>query len=144
MFSTIRSLFRKREEPQKVVAVPLLGEMEWSHDDEAWVGNAQGFRFSLGYDGQATPSESLVGYARDILSDAQWLTSTFAEAKAEAIRSYEGYYEEEIRSLSFESIHFYDFKGANRILADLEPGREDRCWRIEYADRRCEGIGFDD
>jgi hypothetical protein len=143
VLSRIRSSVRKREEPQNAVTHPVLGEMLWSEDDEAWFGGYQGFRFSLAYDGQSAPNEPLIDYALDVMNDPEWLGSSLSRAKEEAVRSSELYYSDEIRSLSLGAIHFYAFRGTPRIIAQLETGREFRCWRIEYGDRQCEGIGFD-
>ena len=35
-------------------------------------------------------------------------------------------------------------RSGERILADLEGGKDDRLWRMEFSGDRCEGIGFDD
>lgn len=143
MLSIIRRFLRERPEPRDAVVHPLLGEMRWSADSGSWLGHYGGFRFSLAYEGMESPSEAIIAYALDVMRDAAWLASTLADAKEQALRTFEPFYAEEIRSLSLGEIHFSTFRGTPRILADLEPGRDFRCWRVEYEGRRCEGIGFD-
>jgi hypothetical protein len=133
-----------RETPLVEVSHPVLGPLRWSPDDEAWIGSYRDFGFSLGYEGQATPSEPLISYALEVMDDPGWLDATFSAARDEAIRSFEAYYTEEIRSLTLGTIHFRRSRGTLGILADVEGGRNYRCWRIEYQDRHCFGIGFDD
>lgn len=121
----------------------VLGSMQWSEDDESWCGEFDGARFAVTYDGAASPSETLISYAREVLADRRWLDTSLADAKEQARQTYGDFYTTEINSLTFGRIDFYTHKGGRRIIADLDGGRDDRLWRIEYADRHCEGIGFD-
>jgi hypothetical protein len=46
--------------------------------------------------------------------------------------------------LTLRRIHFYIHdRGGERIIADLDGGKDYRAWRSEYSGTRCEGIGFD-
>jgi len=137
------NLFKKGEDPDKLCSDELLGLMKWSEDDEAWFGEYNGAKFSVAYDGLQKPSVEVVAYAREVLGDPGWLASTLAEAKSAAKRERGDFYHSEIDSLSFGEIHFYLHQGKRRIIAHLDGGKDDRSWRIEYADRHCEGIGFD-
>ncbi len=139
----LSDLFKKGEEPEQVCSDPVLGRMIWSEDDEAWFGEHEKKKYSLAYERTRTPPDALVAYAREVLHDTDWLASSLAAAKERARA--EGYdnHEAELASLTFGTIHFYLYKGKRRIIADLEGGKDDRCWRIEFDDRTCEGIGFD-
>ena len=140
----LSKLFSAGEEPERFVSDQVLGQMEWSQDDGAWIGEYNGFKFGLAYEREKRVLvDPLVAYAREILNDPAWLASTLAAAKAAARKEYGKFYEAEIDGLSFGLIDFYLFRGKRRIIASLEGGRDYRCWRIEYADRTCEGIGFD-
>jgi len=55
----------------------------------------------------------------------------------------EQYYLNEVNSLIVGLIHFHFYKNQPRIFAELEGGRDFRCWRIEYSGTKCEGMGFD-
>ena len=136
-------LFRKAEDPDTNYSDPVLGPLEWSEDDEAWLGDFNSLRFSLAYDGAPRASEQVVAYAREFLADPQWLAASLAEAKKGAKDEYAPFYDPEIDALSFGRIHFHLYKHKRRIFAELEGGRDFRAWRIEFADRHCEGIGFD-
>jgi hypothetical protein len=142
----LSSLFKKGEDPDRYCSDPVLGPLSWSEEDEAWLGEFNGLKFSLPYSRLRQPSETAVAYAREVLSDPEWLYSTLAEEKRRRIEKYGPKIAElhgaEVRSLSFGRIHFFIRKG-RRILADLEGGKDFRCWRIEYADKQCHGIGFD-
>ena len=139
----LSNLFKKGEEPVTPCSDEVLGGMQWSEDDESWFGEFRGAQFAIAYDGAASPSGHLIAYAREVLADRQWLESSLADAKTEAKQAYGDFYQSEIDSLTFGRIHFYIHKGKRRIIADLEGGKDDRLWRIEYGDRHCEGIGFD-
>jgi hypothetical protein len=136
-------LFKKGEEPQHSYTDSVLGLMTWSQEDDAWFGQVRGREFSLAYERAKTPTESLLAYAREVLGDAPWLASSLAEAKERAKRECGSFYVAELDALMLGRIHFYLHKGKRRILADLEGGKDDRLWRIEFDDRICEGIGFD-
>lgn len=137
--------FKKGEDPEPSCGVEGLGSVVWSEEDEAWFGRHNDFRFSLAYHRTRTPGDDLVEYAREVLNDPDWLMSTLRVAKEEAKRSFYGKHlgEAEIDGLTLGAIHFHSYKGQRRILAHLDGGGRDRLWRIEYADRVCEGIGFD-
>ena len=136
-------LFKKGEEPQRSYTHGALGSMVWSQENEAWFGHYSGKKFSLAYDQTETPPDFLLPYAVEVLSDSAWLASSLAEAKEVAKREQGEFYLAEIETLGWGCIHFYLHKGRRRIIADLEGGKDGRSWRIEYADRVCEGIGFD-
>lgn len=47
-------------------------------------------------------------------------------------------------ALGYERLHFSQNPGKpSYLFAELGPGLDYRCWRLEFADDRCEGIGFD-
>lgn len=136
-------LFKKGEEPQQSFTDGVLGSMTWSQDDEVWFGQYSGKKFSLAYEWTKTPPEALITYAREVLNNSAWLASNLAEAKERAKQKCGDSYVAEIDALTWGRIHFYLHKGKRRIIADLDGGKDDRSWRIEYGDRTCEGIGFD-
>ena len=139
----LSKLFDKGEEPERSCSDELLGPLEYFQDAESWLGSFNDHKFSLAYDRTKRPSEAVIVYAREILSDLPWLTTTLADAKKSAQEEYGEFYSSEIGLLEWGEIHFYLHKGKRRIIAELEGGRDDRLWRIEYADRHCVGIGFD-
>src|SRR5882724_11482541 len=130
MYKIFRRLFKRGETPAPVVQLPALGEVRWSKDDEAWFGNYNGRVSSLAYKGLATPSEEVRAYARRILDDPSWLESSLAQAKMEALRGHPSFYASEIEALTLGAVHFYvhDRRG-ERILADLDGGKNYRAWR---------------
>ena len=136
-------LFRKAETPERNYSDPVLGPLEWSEEEEAWLGDFNAHQFSLEYDGSPRASEQVVAYAREFLADPQWVEASLAEAKAAARDEYAPSYDPEIDALTFGRIHFYIHKRNRRVFAQLLGGHDYRAWRIEYADRQCEGIGFD-
>jgi hypothetical protein len=44
--------------------------LEWSEDDEGWVGTFNGFRFALSHERMSVPTSRLSDYAKDVLGDA--------------------------------------------------------------------------
>jgi hypothetical protein len=84
-------------------------------------------------------------HTHDVLDDEAWRDATLAKAKEEAQKDYPETLREEIRCLTWGARHtFYRYKGARRMLADLEGGKNYRAWRIECHEHECEGIGYDD
>ena len=143
LISKIREDFGLGEEPIPEFVDPVLGAMKWSEDDEAWIGEYNGFRFALSYERKREPALAIVEYARRTLANPQWLNDGLAQARAAAPRDFGQYYLDEAQSLIFGLIHFLSYKGQSRIFAELEGGRDLRCWRIEYSEMKCEGMGFD-
>lgn len=138
------NLFKKREEPVTTFVDPDLGVVRWSEDDNAWLGEYENRSFGLGDEGQSTPTSELIDYARSVLSDLEWLDGSLADVKRELMEKLPASCHEEINSLAWGSIHFFRRDGIRRIFAELDGGQNDRAWRIEFRDRTCEGIGFDD
>jgi hypothetical protein len=144
LISRIRGLLAAGEEAAPELNDPVLGRMTWSADDEAWTGVYGGHRFSLGYDRKREPAPEVVEFARATLDHPGWVLASFMEAKEGARRDFGALYAEEIDGLALGEMHFFGRRGEMCILADLEGGRDYRCWRIEFTGRRCDGIGFDD
>ena len=139
-----KKLFEKGEDPVPTFEDPTLGHMEWSEDDEAWVGAYNGFRFGLAYERESkTPTPRVLAYAKDVLGEADWLASTLESEKKVWISKVPPSVKEEVARLKFGLVYFSFRKGSGYIIADVEGGGDDRCWRIEYHDRKCDGMGFD-
>jgi len=143
LISKLREDFGPVEEPIPELVDPVLGAMKWSEDDEAWIGEYNRFRFALSYERKREPALAIVEYARRTLANPQWLNDGLAQARATAPRDFGHYYIDEVNSLIFGLIHFYSYKGQSRIFAELEGGKDFRCWRIEFSEMKCEGLGFD-
>ena len=146
------NFFDPGEDPEPTFTDPVLGEMKWFDDDEAWLGSYNGFKFGISYDRKSRPEESILAFARDILNDAAWLNSSLAAAKEkhknEMSVKMRAFYTPEIDELTWEIIHFSKLqngkdRGKHYIIGGLDPGREYRCWRIEFVERTCQGLGFD-
>ena len=137
------NLFRKGEEPNKTWADPILGQTEWSDDDEAWCGEFEGFRFSISYEWTGEPDPALVEYAREILRSREWLLDTLIREKITAKTLYGDDLSSEIDRLEYGTIHFMLQKKERVIVAGLGEDGDGRAWRIEFMERSCSGIGFD-
>lgn len=134
-------LFDKGEEPLTSITDPQLGRMTWSKDDEAWIGTHVGLQFALSYERKAAPTPELLGYAKVVLADPRWLLSTLEDQK----KSWKvpPHVEAELIALRFGLICFSMHEGQGYIFATLDGGSDNRCWRIEYHGRECDGLGFD-
>ena len=139
-----KKLSEKEEDPVPVVNDPQLGRMEWSEDDEAWVGTHGGFRFALAYERKATPTPPLLSYAKEVLSNPVWLERTLEEEKKRWASKVPPSGRDELATLKFGLIYFSIHKDRGPyIFAIVEGGGDDRSWRIEYHNRQCDGLGFD-
>jgi hypothetical protein len=139
-----KKLFEKGEDPIPVVDDPQLGHMEWSQDDEAWIGSHSGFQFALSYEREATPSPALLSYAKDVLSDPDWLNRTLRQEKDRWSAKFPPHIKQELADLQFGLIYFSIHERRGPIIfAIIEGGKDERCWRIEYHGRQCDGMGFD-
>jgi hypothetical protein len=145
------NLFKAGEDPEPTLTDPVLGEMKWSADDEGWLGFHNGFKYLISYDRKASPEESLLAFAREILNDSAWLNSSLAGAKEkhkdELSPKLRAFYTPEIDELTWELLRFSKLqrgkdRGKHYIIADLKPSR-DRSWFTEFIERTCQGLGFD-
>jgi hypothetical protein len=144
--SNLFDVFKKGEDPDNTYTDEVLGVTTWSDEDESWHGEYRGLKFSLDYDRLKKPTEAVIAYAREVLSDPEWLLASIAAGKEKdkaRFAMYGGFYAVEIDGLTIGEINFYIHKGNRRMFIELEGGRDYRAWRIEYADRNHEGIGFD-
>jgi hypothetical protein len=140
----LKKLFEKGEEPLPIVEDPQLGRMDWSKDDEAWLGTHGGFRFALAYERKAMPTPPLLAYAKEVLSDPDLLERTLAEQKQRWASRVPPSVKDELAALKFGLIYFSIHKRRGPyIFAIVEGGGADRSWRIEYHGRQCDGLGFD-
>lgn len=142
--SLLSKLFKSTARPAESYTDAVLGEMRYSTDDEAWIGMCSGHEYSLAYEKGNTPDEGILAYAREVIMDTNWLNTTLSEARQTALGEHPSSYADEIRSLRFGMLHFYTYRGKKKIIVDLNGGGGCRSWRIEYTERTCEGIGFDD
>lgn len=138
-------LFDKGEEPVATYDDPKLGSMKWSEDDEAWVGEYDGIEFTLAYERESSvPIKEVLIYAAEMLGDLEWLREDLEREKQKTLKEYNEFFRDEIEALQFERINFHVRKDQRSIFAHLAGGKDYRLWRIEYSDRRCGGIGYDD
>jgi hypothetical protein len=121
---------------------PRLGPLQWSSEHDGWYGTLNGLKFILGHDPNEQPPEALKNYAYEILCDRAFLEQSLAEA----IRTAPGYYRgltDEMNALKYDELHFSISRKGRMLFATLEPGAVNRFWRLEFFERRCDGIGFD-
>jgi len=121
---------------------PRLGQLSWVAEEDGWCGSFNGFRFILGHEGGSHAPEGLKAYALDTLQDRDALLAALSEAIATAPDHLKPF-REEMLQLRYEDLHFSIGPHGRGIFATLGPGRDYRCWRLEFNDRKCEGIGFD-
>lgn len=140
--SIFSRLFNRGENPIEVYTDKHLGEMRYSGEDESWIGRYKEYNYKISYEGKSTPSDDLVAYASTFLNDENWIEATVTNAKENASKEY-AEYRNEICMLKLGAISFYKHNNQLRIIADLEGGEGGKCWRIEYGDKECDGIGFD-
>jgi len=138
----ILDFFRRGERPEAVVLDPQLGDLRWSEQDEGWLGSFNGFSFSLAYEKVSRPAQQLVAYALRLMQKREWLTQTLEAEKEKWKREYPAQ-AAEIDALEFDHLGFYRYKSANQVFANLTPESDDRCWRIEYKEDTCMGLGYD-
>jgi hypothetical protein len=135
-------LFKKRPEPPPPFTDAVLGLMEWSEDDESWMGKYNGFDFALGYEGEPALTQAVLDYAKVFLSQPDWLASALAAEKKRWESRVPKRLWPELEALRFGIIYFSMFHGPY-TFATLEGGQDPRCWRIEYHGHECDGMGFD-
>ena len=139
----LKKLFEKGEDPLPIVEDPKLGRLEWSKDDEAWIGFFNGFRFALSYERKVAPTPRLSDYAKDVLGNPGWLTGTLEMEKSSWASKVPPNVKDEVARLKFGIVQFSMRKDCGYIIADVEGGGDNRSWRIEYHDRECDGLCFD-
>jgi hypothetical protein len=121
---------------------PRLGQLTWTAGEDGWCGSFNGFRFILAHECGSHPPEALKAYAIEVLQDRDALLAALAHSIATA-PDYLKPFREEMLTLGYEDLVFSVGVRGRGIFASLGPGRDHRCWRLEFNDRNCEGIGFD-
>ncbi len=121
---------------------PHLGLLTWVEGQDGWCGMFNGFQFVLCHEGSSAPPEGLRASAVEVLSDRDHLQASLARAIEQAPTHLKRFIDE-MRELSYEELSFSADTTARSIFATLGPGRDYRCWRLEFEDMKCLGIGFD-
>ena len=148
MLDWLRSLLKEPPPPIAVVDDPVLGRLTWDDDAEGWSGTLDGQAFILAYQQAPEPTEELRKYASATLRERTMLDDGLRKEKEvllAALRESEGVREtvDEVRGLSYGSITFLARGNVLGVFAELEGGRDHRCWRIEFAEDECVGMGCD-
>lgn len=130
------------EEPAPPFDDPILGTVTWIEDTDGWCGTFNGFRFVLTHERTSPPPAPLRAYAVEFLSDREWVEGAIAEAIATS-PPYLRHFADEMRELEYEELRFSIGARGRGVFAVLGPGRDFRCWRLEFDDLKCLGIGFD-
>ena len=116
--------------------------MNFSDDDEAWVGFLNGITLYISYTMQPEPEPLLLEYGISLAQDGVWIEAEI-ERSADQYVSKNPSYKSEVRGLAVGAIRVHRRKGVNVAVIDLTGGRDYRAWRIEFSERTCEGMGFD-
>jgi hypothetical protein len=136
-------LFGKDEVPVSIIDDPMLGRLTWSKEDEAWIGTHRGISIALDYERKATPTSAVLDFARDALSDPEWLLRSLEDEKRKWISRVPPSAKDELASLRLGLVSFSVRKGQRFIFGVVEGGGDERSWRTMYRDGKCEGLGFD-
>lgn len=137
--------FRKAPaKPPEPFRHDVLGTLTWSSELDGWSGVYAGIAFTLDHEATSMPPDDLLQYASRILANRTWLDFQLSRAKATA-SPHLARFALEISGLQYERLYFsYTPEKKHFILAELGPGREDRCWRIMFVDGELDPLGFDD
>ncbi len=148
MFKKMKRFFQG--EPSPIAAEindPILGKLTWSEDDEAWLSDPQhenlGFVFHI--TGTPEPHAVLLSHAADILRDRnQFMDKVMVCVKQEAeLVAHLREYREEIAELRVETVCLFWGDRLNDGMIYFSGGRDYRLWRMDYANRQPQGVGFD-
>jgi len=138
----LQSLFEEPPSPVKIYHHGLLGAMQYIEDDEAWSGVSNGVQVSVAYGGGSEPDSWLIEYAISLVENRAWLEAAVVEASNKYLTKHPSY-TDEVRGLAIDSIHIYDNEGIRSAFIELKGGRDYRAWRMDFAERKCYGLGFD-
>jgi hypothetical protein len=123
---------------------PILGPLKWNEDDEGWEGKWNGIRCTLSYTRDSgTPSEEVLQYARELISNEAILRDGLEAAKSQAMQEYPASLHAEIAALRYEWLAFDSGKGRRYLFATLGPEVAGRLWRVEFEGTQCSGMGCD-
>jgi hypothetical protein len=133
---------KKRESPVAQFRDDVLGLMAWSEENEGWEGEFYGTRYLIAHDGGSVPSPDLLLYARTMLGPPAPLETKVQRAKR-IVTAQHPALAGEIAHLEVGTVSFSMRKRTRRIFGVLQGGKSDRCWRVEFTEDFCDGIGFD-
>lgn len=129
-------------EPRPTYHHDVLGDMNFSEDDEAWAALLNGITLFIAYTAQSEPDPVLIEYGISLVKERAWLESEI-ESAAHQFALRDAFYQNEVRGLKIGGIYVDRRKGINSALVDLTGGRDYRAWRLEFTERICMGMGFD-
>jgi hypothetical protein len=136
----INNLGKKGEEPVQIYSDEILGELLWNEDCESWVGTYDGLKFDISYDYEKTPGYDVLEHARKYITDKNWLAKTLEEAKQHALNAYPASFREEINSLTFKKLCFFDHE---RLHIQFFEDDNEPWWFAELYDGNLKHVGFD-
>ncbi len=143
---------------QQSFSTPTLGEMQFCRDDLCWVGQYNGFEFRIAAAPEQLPDDALLAYCREVLADAEGLMALLETQKQQKLGCHGGCFDDEILHLTYLNLMFYRRADSLRILAQLSPrkvrrggagqlfehdDKQQRLWRLEFYDGRCQGLDFE-
>jgi hypothetical protein len=94
---------------------PRLGQLLWSRDEEAWIGQA-GIHFEIARASGPQPDPRLIAYAENVLlADPGWLSSGLEAATIQFLQGcgeeMAAYYARELDTLRYEGVRFFCAQG---------------------------------
>jgi len=136
----IKRLFKKKEAPALKIELTHVGTIGWDEESEYWVGNYNGLKFSVAYDGLSHPEEELSSTVTKTLTNPKFPEEAMIKIRKLAKSQYSEERHKEIDRLEPQDIVF---QSPNFILIQFfGPEDSEPFWFAEIHESEIY-IGFD-
>ncbi|QSP95501.1 hypothetical protein LPB19_03530 [Marinobacter salinisoli] len=102
----LKSLFRKKEQPEATVTIEGAGSLGWDAESEYWVGTFNGTTISVAYDGLSEPKEDLALFVTQTLEQPDFLDNSISKIKSVARAQFPENRHPEIEELQAKDVVF--------------------------------------
>ncbi len=101
-----KQFFKPNEVPESIIEINNVGALNWGKESEYWVGEYNGLKFSIAYDGLSRPEEGLSSLVTRTLSNPEFPHNFMSKIRSIAKSQYGTERYEEIDALIPQDIVF--------------------------------------
>ena len=136
-----RRFFKPKEAPEPRIEIDNIGPLDWDQESEYWVGEYNGLRFSIAYDGLSRPEESLSSLVTKTLTNPKFPQNFMHKISDIAKSQYGVEKHTEIDALTPQDIVFQSPKFI--LIQFFGPDDNEPFWFAEVHENEKIYVGFD-
>jgi hypothetical protein len=147
MLSKVIAMFRgSPKEPLREVIDPILGPCVPDQKERLWRASAEvsGRKITFTLGGDVEPNPAVLANARKIAGDLDAFEQQVADfLKGEAAGFKESDVRTEVEGLTIDDVCLFWPDRPNYGMIYFTGPSEERVWRCDYVEGRCQGLGYD-